>query len=249
DTDTVTVDTATDPDTTPPPVDTGTPPVDTGTPPVTVPASAPVYANTSDTLFEIDPATGARTYVGTFQDGGAPIDGMVDIAIDTAGRMFGGTYEAIWQIDPTTAAVSQVCETDLAPYALAFTSDGVLFAGAGADIVRVELPTCRTTTLVSNSDYETSGDLVGLPDGYLYWTVDGGDSDHLVRVDALTGAAFWVGVVDEVDLFGLGYDQGELYGFSKGGAIVRIDPGNASTQSVFSDGTSWWGATTNPVVW
>lgn len=230
------------------PTDTGTEPTDTGTI-VTVPASAPVYANTSDELFEIDTTTGARTRVGSFRDGGVSVDGMVDIAIDPSGRIYGGTYEALYQIDPLTASLSKICDTDLRPYALAFSSDGVLFAGAGPDIVEVNLVNCATQPLLQGSSYETSGDLVGLPDGYLYWTVLGDNSDELVRVDPVTGAAFWVGVVDESQLFGLGYDAGELYGFSSGGAIVRIDPLTAATSVVSSDGTSWWGATTNPVVW
>ena len=97
--------------------------------------------------------------------------------------------------------------------------------------------------------YETSGDLVGLPDGYLYWTVLGGTNDELVRVDPVTGAAFWVGAVAGSRLFGLGYDDGTLYAFSSDGSILSIDPTTAATTVVSSDTTSWWGATTNPVVW
>lgn len=228
------------------PVDTATDPVPTVTEPV---AEAPVYANTSTELFEIVPSTGARIRVGAFQERGVPVSQMVDIAIDLTGRMYGGTYDAIYQIDPVTAAVSKICDTDLRPYALAFTSDGELFAGAGADIVRIDLASCRSTPLLSSAIYETSGDLVGLPDGYLYWTVSGVDSDELVRVDPLTGATFWVGVIDEENLFGLGYTEGELYGFSSFGSIVVVDPTDAHTTVLSNDGTGWWGATTNPVVW
>ncbi len=228
------------------PIDT----VDTGTETTTEPiAEAPVYANTTDQLFEVDPETGARTLVGTFNLAGTPVDSMVDIAIDLTGRMYGGTYEALYQIDPTTAALAKICDTDLRPYALAFTSDGRLFAGAGTEIVRVDLQTCAAFPLATSGGFETSGDLVGLPDGFLYWTVRGVSSDELVRVDATTGAAFWVGPIVEDRLFGLGYEQGQLYGFSSDGEIVRIDPGNAASTVLSSDGTSWWGATTNPVVW
>jgi hypothetical protein len=239
-------------------VDTGTPTTDTPTTPSTTTsttttpttiATAPVYANTSDELFEIDPATGARTSVGRFHDGGGSVDGMVDIAIDLDGHLYGGTFDALYRIDAGSAAVTLVCATDLAPYALAFTSDGVLFAGAGTEIVEVDVDTCRETTLVSDGGYSTSGDLVGLPDGYLYWTVLDGSTDGLVRVNPQNGALLYVGSVGEAQLFGLGYDQGQLYGFSSNGSIVRIDPADGSTSLVFADTTSWWGATTNPVVW
>ena len=208
-----------------------------------------MYANTTDQLFEVDPETGTRVLVGTFNLAGAPVDSMVDIAIDLTGRMYGGTYDALYQIDPTTAALSKICDSDLRPYALAFTSDGVLYAGAGPDIVRVDLVTCASFPLATAGSWETSGDLVGLPDGFLYWTVRGAVSDELVRVDPMTGGAFWVGPVVEDRLYGLGYDQGQLYGFSSDGEIVRIDPGDATSQVLSVDATAWWGATTNPVVW
>jgi hypothetical protein len=235
-----------------PPVDTDTAvPLDTGTGTVTVtvPASAPVYAHTSSTLFVIDPVTGARTAVGDFHLGPAPLAEMVDIAIDLTGRMYGGTYDALYQIDPLTASLSKVCDIDTSPYALAFTSDGALFAGAGPDVVRIDVVTCASTPLATSGSWETSGDLVGLPDGYLYWTVRGEPLDQLIRVDPVTGATFWVGEVGEEKLFGLGYHEDELYGFSDLGSIVRIDPITAQTTVLSSDTTRWWGATTNPVLW
>lgn len=238
-------------DTDPPTVDTGTPPPeDTATEPTEPPvAEAPVYANTSGELFEIDPRTGARTSVGRFTYGGVPVDQMVDIAIDLRGRMYGGTYDALYRIDPTDATMTKVCDTDLSPYALAFTSDGVLFAGAASDIVQVDLSDCSTRPLISGSSYTTSGDLVGLPDGWLYWTVRGSADDELVRVDPNDGRTQWVGDVAADRLFGLGYDGGDLFGFSASGEIVTIDPADGSTSPVVADGTPWWGATTNPVVW
>lgn len=231
-----------------------TTPTDTGTPTPGV-ADAPVYANTSGQLFEVEPETGARTLVGNFRYEGQPVEGMVDIAIDLNGRMFGGTFDALYQIDASNGNLAKICDTDLNPYALAFTSDGILFAGADAEIVSVELPSCSRRSLATSGGYTTSGDLVGLPDGFLYWTVrgDGDDApDELVRVDPTTGGAFWVGTLIEDRLFGLGYDEGEgqLYGFSSNGVILQINPSNAASSVLSEDvDTSWWGATTNPVVW
>jgi len=233
------------------PVDTETTPVDTATTPTTTTpvADAPVYANTSTDLFEIDPTTGARTRVGSFHDASGPVDSMVDIAIDLQGHIYGGTYDSLYQIDAHTAEAAKVCSIAAAAYALAFDSNGNLFAGAGSDIVKIDVSTCKQTSLVSASTWQTSGDLVGLPDGYLYWTVLGDPTDELVRVNPQNGQTLLIGPVGETKLFGLGYDQGELYGFSADGSIVRIDPGDGSTTLVFADTTGWWGATTNPVVW
>ncbi|MBT3223426.1 MAG: hypothetical protein HN348_30510, partial [Proteobacteria bacterium] len=214
-------------------------------------ADAPVYANTSTELFEVVPETGDKVLQGRFLNGaGQPVDNFVDIAINTMGHMYGGTFDALYRIDPSTARVTLVCETEIDMTALTFTSTGTLISGGETDIHRVDINTCASSPLLTNSVFETSGDLVGLPDGYLYWTVAGADNDELVRVDPNTGSTTWIGFINTSKLFGLGYDEGELYGFSKTGEIVRISPTAATSTIVTVDAqTSWWGATTNPVLW
>ncbi len=232
------------PEDTDPPEDTDDP-MDTGEV-----ALGAVYANTSDTLYEVNPATGETTEVGQFHDGSEIVEYFVDIAIDLAGHMYGGTFDALYRIDPETAAVTKVCDIDVNMMALTFTSMGELIAGGDDIITRIDLGSCTTEDLVANSPYTTSGDLVGLPDGYLYWTVFGdGDGDELVRVDPNTGGAAWMGTIGYEKLFGLGYHAGELYGFSSEGSIVEISPSNAGGDLVCVANQGWWGATTNPVVW
>ena len=108
---------------------------------------------------------------------------------------------------------------------------------------------CSTTALIENPMFETSGDLVGRPDGYLYWTVIGEDSDQLVRLDPNSGLFAPVGSLGYDQLYGLGYDEGELFGFFCEWSIVAIAPDSAVTPLRSSGSSSWWGATTNPVVW
>jgi ligand-binding sensor domain-containing protein len=213
-------------------------------------AKAPVYANTSTTLYEVEPSTGAHTWVGDFQQNGSWVENFVDIAIDQDGRMYGGTYEALYRIDPTTAEVIYLCDAGHEMTAMAFSSDGELFVGGQGSIHVMDVKTCSTHSLVDSTYYETSGDLVGLPDGYLYWTVRGDDNDELVRVDPNNGSTAWVGEVHETRLYGLGYADGQLFGFSSRGKVVRISPiGASSSVMVDNDELSWWGATTNPVTW
>lgn len=208
-----------------------------------------VYANTSDTLFEVEPSTGGVSRIGTFSDG---VSGMVDIAIDTDGHMYGGTFDALYAIVPRTAMVTKICDIDTSMYALTFSSDGRLFAGGDATIVEIDIDDCSVRVLLEGSIYSTSGDLVGLPDGYLYWTVDGSDGDGLVRVDPNSGVTRWIGSIGTDNLFGLGYSEEDerLYGFSSGGDIVEISPVDASAVTLSQDeDLGWWGATTNPVAW
>ncbi|MED5372022.1 MAG: hypothetical protein VX899_13470 [Myxococcota bacterium] len=214
-------------------------------------ASAKVYANTSTGLYEIDPETAQPTYVGDFHTAaGEPIDGMVDIAIDLKGRIYGGTYDGLFTINSETAEVELVCATSTAMFALAFSSDGRLFAGGREGINLLDIETCRTEWLIGDEQYTTSGDIVGLPDGNLYWTVFGDDGDDLVLLDPDSGATKWLGSTGVEKLFGVGYDNDTLYGFSSDGEIVRINPKTGAGQiRDRSDSLQWWGATTNPVRW
>jgi hypothetical protein len=245
--------TPTTPTTTPtytdPPIETGDTAVTTTT--TTTPiAEALVYANTRDTLYEVVPDTGATLRIGQFMDdAGTVIDNMIDIAIDPSGRMFGGTYEVLYKIDPTTAGVTKVCDIDVAMFALAFDDVGNLYAGGDNLIERIDIDACTRAVLVDHPEYITSGDLVGLPDGFLYWTIRGEVADELVKVSPRSGSTEWVGVVGVDRLFGLGYSDGSLYGFSDDREIVRIDPISAATFVLVPSSEQWWGATTNPVAW
>lgn len=258
-----------------PPVDTDAPPVDEtdADPPVDetalpeVPAEYPMYAHTRDTLYRVDPANGVATLIGPFSLPGGTSPEIVDIAIDLQGRLYGGsnrtgsaTNRTVYRIDPTTASLTRVCETpenvDLA--AMTFTSDGRLIVGSVGSLLEIDLTrNCRTTTLFQQEGWVTAGDVVGLPGGLVYWTLQNTVLDNKLAVVDLTDPAGAdgriVGTVDAERVFGLAYDEadGALYGFSaRFGRIVRIDPRNADvTQLDEDEDLSWWGATTNPVLW
>ena len=225
-------------------------PQDTGLEDPTPVAEAPVYANSSDSLFEVDTNTGETHFVANFWSDDGSLRNFVDIAIDLNGRMYGGTYDTLYRIDPTNGYSTRICRPPVEMTALTFTSDGVLVAGGADRISTVDVNTCTSEILLSDSYWETSGDLVGLPDGFLYWTVVGENGDDLIKLDPNSGMTQWVGETGYDELYGLGYDNGDLLGFSARGNIVAINPSKAisvlqsTTQSI-----SWWGATTNPVIW
>jgi hypothetical protein len=204
-----------------------------------------VYLNTGDTLFSYDPATNVATRIGSFEEGGRAVTTMTDIAIDLDGHMFGGSYTALFRVNPGTAELTWVADLADEMTGLTFVSDGRL-VGAGARMSFVDTSTGRLTELVPFGQYTTSGDIIGLPDGMLYWTVTGGDG--LVQVDPNTGATRRVGNVGATGVYGLGYAQGQLYGFTEAGRVLTIDPATGASSSRRLDG-AWWGATTNPVLW
>lgn len=228
-------------------------------------ATEAIYAHTRDALFSFDATSGRVTRIGTFVAPGesfAAPNGMIDIAIGLDGRMFAGSQGqrgvgmALYQIDPTTADATFVCPLDTYVHALTFLADGRLVAGTGSDLVVVDVDgDCGLTTLHSDDDYETSGDVVGLPDGNLYWTVRGergGDDDRLAIVDPQgVFPTAMRGSVGFERLYGLAYDAGTgtLFGFSADGVIAEIDPRTGTGRQAVSNSEAWWGATTNPVVW
>lgn len=252
-----------------PVAETDTPVAETDTPVTDTPedvwdepvpqADKPVYANTRDALWEVDPASGAATLIGTFSEGGTVIDGVVDIAIDARGRLYagdrgpgvGGPY-TIYRVDPFTAEATTVCSTDKELLAMTFTADGDLIVGSGNGLYYVDLPSCVATPMIEGAAWETSGDVVGLPDGFVYWTVRGTDGDLLVVVDPRTGQGTQRGEIGYESLYGVAYDttEGRLYGFSSRGDTVAISIGTGrGTLLRFDESRSWWGATTNPVAW
>ena len=247
--DTAKVDTG-DTDTQTTDTDTGTVVVpdsgDTDTGDTAVVATEPVYLNTSDTLYSYDPASNTAARIGGFRMGGGAVSDMTDIAIDLSGHMYGVSFSKLYAINPATAECTFVAPVADSLTGLTFVSDGRL-VGAGAAVSFVDTSSGALTTLVPSGRYTTSGDIVGLPDGMLYWTVSGGDD--LVQVDPGSGATVHVGNIGVSALYGLGYASGQMLGFTSGGRVVTIDETNAATSSPKTLSGSWWGATTNPVLW
>jgi hypothetical protein len=213
-------------------------------------AKAKIYANTSGDLYEIVPDDGYVNWIGSFFDDNGLVDHFEDIAIDLQGHMYGGTGDYLYLINPMTGEVEEQCPLEIDTTALTFTSDGSLIIGTENNLYILHLEDCSIDNLVSNSTHYTSGDIVGLPDGYLYWSVYGEESDLLVRVDPISGIEQSIGPIGTNRLYGMGFANEQLYGFASDGSIFRID--SLEAQSILAsqhESLSWWGATTNPVLW
>ncbi len=214
------------------------------------PADLPVYINTGSELWGFDPVAVRATFIGDFEDayGNAP-DTITDIAIDLSGNMYGVSFATLYRIDPTTAAVTRIGATDGELVGLTFLSDGRL-VGAGDGVYIVDTASGRfTSTLVASGRYSTSGDIVGLPDGNLYWaTLGSSSSDDLVVVNPGSGSATRRGSMGVGNVFGMAWYDGTLWGFTDGSQAVEIDSTTARGTTSRVSG-AWYGATTNPVVW
>ncbi len=128
-------------------------------------ADKPLYAHTRDVLFFIDPETGMETAIGWFGTA------IVDIAIDEEGNLYGGSSNGkLWSIDASTGQANVLCSTELNMYAMTFISDRLVI-GSENVILEVDLRDCSTSRLSRETPWKTSGDVVGLPDKEIYWTV------------------------------------------------------------------------------
>lgn len=220
-----------------------TAPEDSGGPPV---ASESVYLNSASTLYAFDPTTQTATVIGTFRSDRGAVTDMTDIAISLDGHLYGGSFTQLYEIDPTNARCVEKFALSDSGTGMTFLSDGrLVIAGAGVNVYDVS--TGARETLVAAGRYSTSGDIIGLPDGFLYWTVQGGD--QLVKINPSTGSAAVVGDLGVSGIYGLGYADGVTYGFTSGNKVIEIDETRGSVTATHSLSGTWWGATTNPVLW
>lgn len=233
---------------------------DAGEPP---PAREPVYIHTGDTLYSYDPEHNTTAEIGKFNDlDGLLTDEIVDIAIDLNGRMFGGSNAPgnmsgqVYQIDPETAFCTKRFTFGDALNGMTFLPSGPLVV-AGKRISVVDPSDGHMVREFQDANmYETSGDIVGLPDGNLYWTVRGvrgtggaTGSDRVVRINPTSGTLTVIGDAQIDRIYGLGYAEGSLYGFSSTGLVVKLNPNSGLVEEQQTLAGRWYGATTNPVVW
>ncbi len=220
---------------------------DTGEPDPEI-ATEAIYINSGSTLYSFDPATGRATQIGIFKDAGVTVSDMTDIAIDLTGRMVGVAYTELYSITPATAEVSWIGTLDDSCNGLTFVSDGTLVAAGDGGVITIDTGTLQQSKLGGRT-YTSSGDIVGLPDGFLYWSVRGTANDVMVRVDPTNGTTVELGDIGTGGVFALGYAYGELYGFTSAEKVIIIDATTGRTVSTDRLSGTWWGATTNPVLW
>jgi len=211
-------------------------------------AACPMYANTGSRLYCV--RDNAPELVGSFQYNGGSFSLVTDIAISLGGRIYAISPSQLFLVDPTNANLKLVRRLDMSEAnALTVLSDGRLVV-AGRGVAILDLDKNQSYTIGSTSTYNSSGDIVGLPDKKLYWSVKTASGDKLVVVDAFAGTTRELGAIGHSGVLGLAYASGTLYGFSEGGKIFTIDQQSGSAVSVIkTDSTRWWGATTNPVKW
>ncbi|HUH02652.1 MAG TPA: hypothetical protein VML75_11720 [Kofleriaceae bacterium] len=226
-------------------------------------ALAAVYAHSSSALYKVDPDDLSVTLVGSFMwPSGSDV--MTDIAIDKDGLTIGISYDTVYRVDKNTAAC-----TFLASLQAGRMFNGLSFVpGAGPDPNGPERlvgantagevyeinPMTGASTLVGNygGGYGSSGDIVSVRGfGTVATVTTGIGTDQLARLDPVTFAATPIGNTGFDDIWGVGFWENKIFGFTDNQRFVLIDAVTGVGTEVEIGTVRWWGAavtTSAPVV-
>jgi len=207
-----------------------------------------MYAHSGDTLFRVDPDTLKVTTVGTFHPN-APH--MNDLAVTPDGKLYAVSSSNLYQVDPTDASITWVTKVPgTTNVALTFDVDGSLLASDKTGSFRRVDPITGTCAPIGSygAGLGSSGDLVALKDGKLYEVndVNAKGNNTLITVDPKTGQATTVGPTGFRMVWGLSFWGGTLYGFTRLGEFISIDPKTGHGSLIHTFGHEFWGAAVTP---
>ena len=213
---------------------------------------AEVFAESSSTLYKLNPDTKSVTVVGDFSG----CSSVIDIAVDKDGKMFGTTFDGLYAIDRTTAKCTPIASgsypnsLSLVPKGTVDPNDEALVGYVDSTYVRIDKVTGEITNIGSlgNNGYISSGDIVSVIGGGTYLTVKGNNcGDCLVQVNPATGSITkMLGPLGHGSVFGLAYWGGVAFGFDDTGELFAIDLASLQTTNISTPGApndlSFWGA-------
>lgn len=195
-----------------------------------------MYVVTPSELYQVEFPIGSERRISNTQDTQGNGIILLDIALNPKDGELYGVNDTLYRINKNTATLTRIGNglQATAPgvsseaVALAFSSDGVLYAGVdGNKLATVDTTTGKASVIGSlGAGYSYSGDLAFAPDGRLFASVSGQDiNDELLLVNPQTGVGTPVGNIGYRKVYGLQFVGGTLYGLSEGSpsSLIAID--------------------------
>ncbi len=231
-----------------------------------------VYAHSDTVLYTIDLGAKTLVTVGNFNappaSGGSSPDVITDLAVAPNGTIYVISETALYTASSSDGHVTKVGSLSACGQrgvALTTTDDGRIFMGdyMGA-ICQIDIsgatPVVKAPVMMQNG-YALSGDMVGIGNGMVFGSAyklsdSQTQSDNiLVTVDVSTGAVTELGATGYPKLFGVAFQQNQVFGFTHDGSgrVVTIDTtsGQGTMFGTFMDqgkGISFAGAGVSSLV-
>jgi hypothetical protein len=215
-------------------------------------ATEAMYGHSSSKLYRYDPLNNVSTLIASFKNQSGGAMSVFDIAITPSGLMYAVTGSALHYVDASTGVLTPIPTDGISAFGningLTSLSNGKLVI-SGNGVAIYDIATHTLSTLVAPGGYQSSGDIIALPDGYLYMMASSSGSDRLIQINPSNGATRDIGSTGHSAVYGLGYAYQVFYGFDSSGRVFSINPSTAATTNLANTGIGWYGATTNPVLW
>ena len=216
-----------------------------------------VYAHSDTVLYSVDLTTKSLVTVGNFNApnvGGSP-DIMTDLAVAPDGTIYTISNTALYTASATDGHVTKVGSLSTCGnqgVALTTTPDGKLWMGDfKGNICQIDIssgtPMVGAPVKMQNG-YALSGDFVAVDNGTVFGSAyklsdpsnQGTQLDNvLVTIDVNTGAVTELGATGYPKLFGVAFQQNEVFGFThdQTGHVVTMDTasGTGTIYATFKD--------------
>jgi hypothetical protein len=201
-----------------------------------------VYAHSDTVLYTIDLGAKTLVKVGNFNappaSGGTSPDVITDLAVAPNGTIYVISETALYTASSADGHVTKVGSLSTCGQkgvALTTTSDGRIWMGdyMGA-ICQIDIsgaaPVVKAPVMMQGG-LALSGDMVGIGNGTIFGSAyklsdQSTQNDNLlVTVDVTTGAVTQVGATGYPKLFGVAFQQNQVFGFTHDGTgrVVTID--------------------------
>ncbi len=201
----------------------------------TIPELTTLLNTSGGDIGSIDTEEGIFTPV--FTDGSAwgdialsPVNGLLFADTTTDAVSLGETNpDKLFSINPTTGEetfIGDLGVTNL--FGLEFASDGVLYGTSEAGgFYSVNTETGAANLIATIPDFNAAGDLTFNPNSREFLATSTSPDNSTLFAITTNGASRIVGDIGFTDVLGVKFDDGELFGYTRNGQQLEINPDTA----------------------